>query len=115
MDCTAVRRSISTLAYLCRAVGRSENTDWGSTNLVPLLVGIGLTDLPKYRGTIGPPALPVSTAFSLDADDDQRKEERSLKDVKAAKVRVEPKPLWSFKLRILPFVDISGFSSLRAK
>ena len=62
-----------------------------------------------------PPALPVSTAFSLDADDDQRKEERSLKDVKAAKVRVEPKLLWSFKLRILPFIDLLGCSSLSAK
>ena len=71
--------------------------------------------VPKSRGAIAPPALPVSTAFSLDADDDQRKEERSLKDVKAAKVRVEPKLLWSFKLRILPSVDLSGWNSLRVK
>ena len=109
MDCTAASRSISTLAYLCRAVGRSENPDWVSTNVVRIicpLIGIGITDLPKSRGAIAPPELPVSTAFSLDADDDQRKEERSLKDVKAAKVRVEPKLLWSFKLRISQDVPV---------
>ena len=38
-----------------------------------------------------------SQAWTTDADDDQRKEERSLKDVKAAKqVSVESKHLWNF-------------------
>ena len=57
-----------------RAVGRSENPGvpvvmWGGGHNLPLLVDIGLTDLPKYGNAMAPPAptgpLEISTYLKV--------------------------------------------------
>ena len=44
-----------------RAVGRSENLGVCGGHNLPLLVEIGLTDLPKSGGAMVPPATPGTT------------------------------------------------------